>query len=221
MSEPQPTPMLRQYRELKRRHPDALLFFRLGDFYELFEEDARTAARELKLVLTSPALFQDGEPADVRRALPQRHQLRRPSAGARPQGRHRRAAGGRPPRQGPGPPRRGPDHHPRHRRRRRPPARQGPEPVGLRSIEPRSPVRRSESTEIRQSTSSAWPSSTCPPANSPPPRPPAGRRWPTSCSGSSRARSCSRPAWPAMQPGPNGCNRETGVPTAGPPVACA
>ena len=45
--------MLRQYRELKRRHPDALLFFRLGDFYELFEEDARTAARELKLVLTS------------------------------------------------------------------------------------------------------------------------------------------------------------------------
>ncbi len=53
MSEPQPTPMLRQYRELKRRHPDALLLFRLGDFYELFEEDARTASRELKLVLTS------------------------------------------------------------------------------------------------------------------------------------------------------------------------
>jgi DNA mismatch repair protein MutS len=53
MSDPQPTPMLRQYREIKRRHPDALLFFRLGDFYELFEEDARTAARELKLVLTS------------------------------------------------------------------------------------------------------------------------------------------------------------------------
>ncbi len=53
MSDPQPTPMLRQYRELRRRHPDALLFFRLGDFYELFEDDARTAARELKLVLTS------------------------------------------------------------------------------------------------------------------------------------------------------------------------
>lgn len=47
------TPMLHQYRELKRRHPDALLFFRLGDFYELFEDDARTAAREIKLVLTS------------------------------------------------------------------------------------------------------------------------------------------------------------------------
>ena len=53
MSNPQPPPMLRQYRELKRRHSDALLFFRLGDFYELFEEDARTASRELKLVLTS------------------------------------------------------------------------------------------------------------------------------------------------------------------------
>jgi len=32
MGDPQPTPMLRQYRELKRHHPDALLFFRLGDF---------------------------------------------------------------------------------------------------------------------------------------------------------------------------------------------
>jgi DNA mismatch repair protein MutS len=47
------TPMLRQYRDLKGRYPDALLFYRLGDFYELFEEDARTAARELGLVLTS------------------------------------------------------------------------------------------------------------------------------------------------------------------------
>ena len=52
MSEPQQTPMFRQYRELKRRHPDALLFFRLG-FLRAVEEDARTAARELKLVLTS------------------------------------------------------------------------------------------------------------------------------------------------------------------------
>jgi DNA mismatch repair protein MutS len=47
------TPMLRQYRGLKRRYPDALLFYRLGDFYELFEEDAKIAARELTLVLTS------------------------------------------------------------------------------------------------------------------------------------------------------------------------
>jgi DNA mismatch repair protein MutS len=53
MTKQQMTPMLRQYRELKQRHPDALLFYRLGDFYELFEDDARTAARELNLVLTS------------------------------------------------------------------------------------------------------------------------------------------------------------------------
>lgn len=53
MADTKMTPMLRQYRQLKRRHPDALLFYRLGDFYELFEEDARTTARELGLVLTS------------------------------------------------------------------------------------------------------------------------------------------------------------------------
>lgn len=53
MTKAKMTPMLRQYRKLKQQHPDALLFYRLGDFYELFEEDAQTAARELKLVLTS------------------------------------------------------------------------------------------------------------------------------------------------------------------------
>jgi DNA mismatch repair protein MutS len=47
------TPMLRQYRRIKARYPDALVLFRLGDFYELFDEDARVAARQLDLVLTS------------------------------------------------------------------------------------------------------------------------------------------------------------------------
>src|SRR5918992_1173290 len=47
------TPMLRQYQELKRQHPGALLFFRLGDFYELFFEDAVTGARELEITLTA------------------------------------------------------------------------------------------------------------------------------------------------------------------------
>jgi len=49
----QATPMLRQYRQLKARFPDAILMFRLGDFYEMFEEDARLVSRQLSLVLTS------------------------------------------------------------------------------------------------------------------------------------------------------------------------
>ncbi len=48
-----PTPMLRQYQELKQQHPGTLLFFRLGDFYELFFEDAVTGARELQITLTA------------------------------------------------------------------------------------------------------------------------------------------------------------------------
>lgn len=50
---PHLTPLMRQYNAAKREHPDALLFFRLGDFYELFFEDAQTAARELQITLTS------------------------------------------------------------------------------------------------------------------------------------------------------------------------
>lgn len=46
------TPMMRQYLELKDKYPDCLLFFRLGDFYEMFFDDAKTAAKELDLVLT-------------------------------------------------------------------------------------------------------------------------------------------------------------------------
>ncbi|MDQ7792801.1 MAG: DNA mismatch repair protein MutS [bacterium] len=48
-----PTPMMTQYREIKSRHPDKILFFRLGDFYEMFLEDAEVAARELGITLTS------------------------------------------------------------------------------------------------------------------------------------------------------------------------
>src|SRR5437763_2038869 len=47
------TPMMQQYREAKERHPGMLLLFRMGDFYELFDEDAGTAARLLGLTLTS------------------------------------------------------------------------------------------------------------------------------------------------------------------------
>lgn len=46
------TPMMMQYLSIKERYPDTLIFFRLGDFYELFFQDAETASRELGLVLT-------------------------------------------------------------------------------------------------------------------------------------------------------------------------
>src|SRR5215471_17263824 len=47
------SPIRRQYLELKRRQPDAVLLFRLGDFYETFEDDAHVAARVLDITLTS------------------------------------------------------------------------------------------------------------------------------------------------------------------------
>ncbi|MGC9396353.1 MAG: DNA mismatch repair protein MutS [Anaerolineae bacterium] len=53
MSKKETTPIRRQYLDLKARYPDTILFFRLGDFYETFDEDAEIAARELDLVLTS------------------------------------------------------------------------------------------------------------------------------------------------------------------------
>ncbi len=52
MSDPS-TPLMRQYAAIKKEHPNALLFFRLGDFYELFFDDAVLAARELQITLTS------------------------------------------------------------------------------------------------------------------------------------------------------------------------
>ena len=47
------TPFMRQWTAAKRENPDALLFFRMGDFYELFYDDAVTASRELQLTLTA------------------------------------------------------------------------------------------------------------------------------------------------------------------------
>ena len=47
------TPMKRQYNTIKEQNQDSILFFRLGDFYEMFDEDARIAARELDLTLTT------------------------------------------------------------------------------------------------------------------------------------------------------------------------
>ncbi len=47
------TPMMKQYLEIKKDNPDSILFFRLGDFYEMFADDAKLASRELDLTLTS------------------------------------------------------------------------------------------------------------------------------------------------------------------------
>ena len=58
--------MMRQYLEIKKDNPDSILFFRLGDFYEMFDEDARTASRELDLTLTSRDHGKHAKPAEER-----------------------------------------------------------------------------------------------------------------------------------------------------------
>ncbi len=51
--EPKLTPMMRQYLDIKKKHPEEILFFRLGDFYEMFFDDAAQASRILDIALTS------------------------------------------------------------------------------------------------------------------------------------------------------------------------
>ena len=53
MSNPKTTPMLQQYLAIKENYQDAILFYRMGDFYEMFFEDAHTASRVLEITLTS------------------------------------------------------------------------------------------------------------------------------------------------------------------------
>ena len=60
-SQPNLTPMMRQYLEIKAEYPDAILFFRLGDFYEMFLDDAIKASRILDIALTSRNKNSDGE----------------------------------------------------------------------------------------------------------------------------------------------------------------
>lgn len=54
------TPMMKQYLKIKKQHPDCLLFFRLGDFYEMFLDDAKTGAEALDITLTSRSRGRDG-----------------------------------------------------------------------------------------------------------------------------------------------------------------
>ena len=55
------TPMMRQYLEMKEKNKDCLLFFRLGDFYEMFNEDAKLVSKELDLTLTTRDRSKDKE----------------------------------------------------------------------------------------------------------------------------------------------------------------
>jgi DNA mismatch repair protein MutS len=59
------TPAMQQYHRMKAEHPDALLFFRMGDFYELFFDDAIVAARALEIALTSRSKDRDGNPVPM------------------------------------------------------------------------------------------------------------------------------------------------------------
>ncbi len=54
------TPSRQQYLDIKKQHPDEILFFRTGDFYETFDEDAQITSRELDLVLTSKSIGKEG-----------------------------------------------------------------------------------------------------------------------------------------------------------------
>ncbi len=60
LTPPNLTPAMRQYFDAKRQHRDAIVFFRMGDFYEMFYEDALTAARALDLTLTSLSMDSSG-----------------------------------------------------------------------------------------------------------------------------------------------------------------
>ena len=57
------SPMMQQYMDIKENYKDCILFFRLGDFYEMFFEDAELASKELELTLTGKSCGQeDGRP---------------------------------------------------------------------------------------------------------------------------------------------------------------
>ena len=119
---PLATPMIAQYLEIKAANADCLLFYRMGDFYELFFEDAEIASRALGIALTKRGKHLGARHPHVRRAGPCRRRLSPAPDRRRPPGRGVRADRG--PRrgqearaQGGGAPRRGPPRHARHAHR--------------------------------------------------------------------------------------------------------
>ena len=65
-----PTPMMAQFLEIKAAHPGFLLFYRMGDFYEMFFDDAETASRALGIALTKRGKHLGADIPHVRRACP-------------------------------------------------------------------------------------------------------------------------------------------------------
>ena len=63
------TPMMQQYVDTKKEYPDCILFYRLGDFYEMFFEDALTASKELEITLTGKNCGLEERAPHVRRSL--------------------------------------------------------------------------------------------------------------------------------------------------------
>ena len=93
-SAPPSTPLMRQYHGIKQQVPNTLLMFRLGDFYELFYEDAVTAARELEITLTARNKEKGRADSDVRGAVSFSRKLHRTADAEGLSGGHLRADGG-------------------------------------------------------------------------------------------------------------------------------
>ena len=82
------SPMMQQYMDIKKQYKDEILFYRIGDFYEMFFDDALTASRELDLTLTGKQCGMEERGTYVRCALSQRRQLYRQAGEPGLQGGH-------------------------------------------------------------------------------------------------------------------------------------
>ena len=73
------TPMMQKYMETKKEYPDCILFYRLGDFYEMFFDDAITASKELEITLTGKELWSGRTGTDVRCPIPCSRRISEPA----------------------------------------------------------------------------------------------------------------------------------------------
>ena len=159
----QPTALMRQYLDVKARYPDAIVFFRLGDFYEMFLEDAVYAARVLDLTLTTRDKGKEDPGPDVRHPAPRGAPVPGQADRARPSGRAVRAA-------------RGSAGRARHRQARRRPRRHAGRGAGRGVAGSAHAQLRRRRRRATRGAATAWRSWTSRPAISAPPRRPPARR---------------------------------------------